>query len=136
LERTLTIVKPDAVKRNLVGTVLAAVEAGGLKIIGLKMTRLTEKTAGDFYHVHRGKDFFAKLTGYMRSGPIVVAVVEGEGAIARLRSICGATDPAVAAPGTIRASYGVSLTMNSIHASDSAASARDEIGFFFPDLVL
>ncbi|MFZ1946977.1 MAG: nucleoside-diphosphate kinase [bacterium] len=135
MERTLTIIKPDAVERNLVGTILAAVEAGGLKIVGLKMTGLTDKTAGDFYQVHRGKDFFEKLAAYMSSGPIVVAVVEGDDAIARLRSICGATDPAAAAPGTIRASHGVNLTMNSVHASDSVASARYEIGFFFPEMV-
>lgn len=135
MERTLTIIKPDAVERNLVGTILAAIEVAGLKIVGLRMTRLTVGTAGDFYHVHRGKDFFEKLTRYMSSGDIVVAVVEGEGAIGRLRSVCGATDPAVAAAGTIRAAYGVNLTMNSIHASDSSASASDEIGFFFPDLV-
>jgi nucleoside-diphosphate kinase len=98
------------------------------------MTLLTDATAGDFYLVHKGKDFYGKLTTYMSSGRIVAAAVEGEDAVKRVRQLCGVTDPALAAPGTIRATYGVNLTMNSVHASDSPASARGEVAFFFPQL--
>jgi nucleoside-diphosphate kinase len=133
VERTLFIVKPDAVERSLIGKIIGMVEDDGLKIGAMRMTQLSVRTAGDFYHVHRGKDFFDKLVTYMSSGRIVVVVVEGEDAIKRLRRVCGSTDPAVAQPGTIRATYGVNLTMNSVHASDAAATARDEVSFFFTD---
>jgi nucleoside-diphosphate kinase len=134
LERTLFIVKPDAVERHLVGKILTAVEDGGLSVAALRMTRLTDRTAGEFYHVHTGKPFFAGLVEYMTSGPVVAGVAEGDDAIKRLRAVCGATDPAAAQAGTIRATFGVSLRMNSIHASDSPASAAEEIKFFFPEL--
>lgn len=134
MEKTLFIVKPDAVERNLVGRIAAMVEEGGLAIVALRMTRLTKTSAGDFYEVHRGKEFYDRLVAYMTSGRIVAGVAEGEDAIKRLRAICGATDPASAAPGTVRATYGVNLTKNSIHASDSPATAREEVKFFFPDL--
>jgi nucleoside-diphosphate kinase len=134
LERTLFIVKPDAVGRNLVGKIISMVEEAGLRVIALRMTRLSDQKAGEFYGVHRGKEFFANLVTYMTSGNIVAGVVEGKDAIARLRAVCGATDPASAAPGTIRATYGVGLTKNSIHASDSPVTARQEVGFFFEDL--
>ena len=135
MEKTLFIVKPDAVGRNLVGRIIAAIEQGGLTVVALKMTRLTETSAGDFYHVHKGKEFYGRLVEYMTSDRIVAGVAEGDGAIARLRAICGATDPAAAAPGTVRATYGVDLTKNSIHASDAPATAREEVRFFFPDIV-
>jgi nucleoside-diphosphate kinase len=134
VERTLFIVKPDAVERGLVGTIIAAVEREGLRIAALKMVFLTGATAGDFYLVHKGKDFFQRLTEYMSSGRIVAVAVEGEDAVKRLRRLCGTTDPAMAAPGTIRAAYGVNLTMNSVHASDSPTTARTEVAFFFPEI--
>jgi nucleoside-diphosphate kinase len=134
VERTLFIVKPDAVERGLVGTIIAAVEREGLRIAALKMVLLTGAAAGDFYLVHRGKDFFQRLTEYMSSGRIVAVAVEGEDAVKRLRRLCGATDPAMAAPGTIRAAYGVNLTMNSVHASDSPTTALTEVAFFFPEI--
>lgn len=134
MEKTLFIVKPDAVERSLVGKILAAVEGSGLVIVELRMTRLDRTQAGNFYHVHTGKPFFEGLVEYMTSGRIVAGVAEGEDAIKRLREICGATDPGAARPGTIRATYGVNLRMNSIHASDSSASAGEEIRFFFPEI--
>ena len=134
MERTLFIVKPDAVERNLVGKIVAMVEESGLVLVALRMTRLSGESAGAFYHVHTGKPFFAKLVEYMTSGRIVTGVAEGEDAIKILRSISGATDPAQAEAGTIRATFGVNLRMNSIHASDSPASAAEEIKFFFPEL--
>jgi nucleoside-diphosphate kinase len=134
VERTLFIIKPDAVGRSLIGSILSCVEETGLKVRGLRMTRLSETEVGDFYHVHRGKPFYENLVSYMISGDCVVVVVEGENAIARLRRICGVTDPSVAAEGTIRSAFGINLTMNSVHASDSPASAAEEVRFFFPDL--
>ena len=134
MERTLFIVKPDAVERALVGRILAMIEEAGLKLVRLRMASLDGGSAGDFYQVHKGKPFFDKLVAYMTSGRIVAGVVEGDDAIKHLRSVCGATDPSAAAAGTIRATYGVNLTMNSIHASDSPASASYEIKFFFADL--
>jgi nucleoside-diphosphate kinase len=134
LERTLFIVKPDAVERQLVGRIIAMIEDAGLVIAGLRIARLTGETAGAFYHVHTGKPFFQKLVEYMMSGRVVAGVAEGDDAIKRLRSVCGATDPAAAERGTIRATFGVTLRMNSIHASDSPGSAIEEIKFFFPDL--
>lgn len=131
MEKSLFIIKPDAVERNLTGKIVAMIEESGLRIVALRMTALTERTAADFYNVHRGKEFFDNLVKYMTSGGIVAGVVEGEDAIKRLRAICGATDPASAAPGTIRAAFGVSLTKNSIHASDGPATADCETKFFF-----
>lgn len=126
--------KPDAVRRDLVGRILGRVEGGGLKLVALRMTQLSRKKACDFYHVHQGKEFFENLTTYMSSGRCVVAVAEGEDAITRLRAICGLTDPSKAAEGTIRADFGLDVTMNSVHASDSPVSAEEEVRFFFPDL--
>ena len=134
MERTLLIVKPDAVRRNHVGRVLSLVEEGGLGIVAMRMTQLSPDKAGAFYHMHKGKPFYGKLTSYMSSGKCVVVVVEGDGAITALREICGATDPSSAAEGTIRATFGINVTMNSVHASDSPASAEEEVRFFFPDL--
>jgi nucleoside-diphosphate kinase len=134
VEKTLFIVKPDAVERSLIGRIVGAIEEGGLAIVALRMTLLTRQSAGEFYRVHKGKEFYGKLVEYMTSGRIVAGVAEGSDAIRRLRGICGATDPASAAPGTVRATYGVTLTKNSIHASDAPATAREEVKFFFPDL--
>jgi len=134
MDRTLFIIKPDAVRRNHVGRILNAVEQNGLRIRGMRMITLTGEQAGRFYHVHKGKVFYDKLVDYMSSGACVAVALESEDAISRLRRICGATDPAEADEGTIRASFGINVTMNSVHASDSPASARDELHFFFPDL--
>ena len=135
MERSLFIVKPDAVRRNLIGRILTFVEEAGIEVIAMKMVHLTEDQARGFYKVHEGKDFLDQLAEYMSSGKCVVTVLESDGVIERVRSICGKTDPADAAEGTIRATFGVNLTMNSVHASDSSASANYEIGFFFPDMV-
>ena len=134
MDRTLFIIKPDAVRRNHVGRILHEVERNGLRIRGMRMITLTGEQAGRFYRVHKGKGFYDKLIDYMSSGACVVVALEGEDAISRLRGICGATDPAEAEDGTIRASFGINVTMNSVHASDSPASAADELHFFFPDL--
>jgi nucleoside-diphosphate kinase len=134
MEMTLFIIKPDAVRRNQVGAILRTVEKAGLRIARLRMLELTVDQAAKFYQVHKGKGFYDKLVAYMSSGRCVVAALEGAEAITRLRSICGATDPAVAARGTIRASFGINVTMNSVHASDSPVSAAYELAFFFPEL--
>ncbi len=134
MERSLFIVKPDAVERNLIGRILSFMESAGLKIVGLKMLHMTPEVAAGFYRVHEGKDFYDKLVEYMSSGRSVVVVLEGEEAINRIRKICGATDPSKADEGTIRAAFGVSITRNSVHASDSNASAEQEVPYFFPDL--
>lgn len=135
LERTLIIIKPDAVRRKLTGRIISFIEENGLRVIGMKMTRLSEERAGAFYAVHREKEFYKNLVSYMTSGECVPAAVEGDDAIKRVRALCGNTDPSKAEKDTIRASYGLSVTMNSIHASDSPTTAREEVGFFFPDLV-
>jgi nucleoside-diphosphate kinase len=123
------------VGRKLTGRIISFIEEHGLRIIGMRMTRLSREEAGRFYAVHREKDFFEKLVSYMTSGECIVAAVEGDDAIRRVRGLCGNTDPSKAEKGTIRADYGLNITMNSIHASDSARTAHEEVGFFFPDLV-
>ena len=134
MERTLFIIKPDAVRRNHIGRILSFVEEAGMQVVAMRMVRLSADDARGFYHVHEGKDFYDTLAEYMSSGRCVVAVIEGDGVINRLRGVCGATDPSAATEGTIRATFGISLTMNSVHASDSPASAQEEVRFFFPDL--
>ena len=131
LERTLTILKPDAVAASLTGTVLARLEQSGFKIIGLKRLRLSATQAEGFYFVHRERPFFQSLVRFMSEGPIIVAVLEGESAITRLRDLMGATDPAKAAEGTIRKQYAASIERNVIHGSDALETARFEIGYFF-----
>ncbi len=131
MERTLVIVKPDGVKKNLIGEVIRRFETEGLKVVGLKMIRLSKEAAQGFYHVHKDKPFFESLTDFMSEGPIVVMVLEGEGAIERVREIMGATDPKKAAPGTIRALYGDNIQENIVHGSDSPESASFEIPYFF-----
>lgn len=132
MERTLLILKPDAVERGLIGRILAKVEEAGLKIVRLNMVRLTPDRAGEFYSVHASRPFFKDLVAYMSSGPVVACVIEAESAITRVRELMGATNPANAAPGTIRAEFAVDIQTNSVHGSDSPESAAGEIPFFFP----
>lgn len=130
-ERTLSIIKPDAVAKNAIGGINARLEEAGLRIIGMRMTRLSEDEARKFYAVHKGKPFFNGLVKFMCSGPVVVQVLEGEGAIRRNREVMGATNPAEAAPGTIRAHFADSIDENAVHGSDAPETAREEIAFFF-----
>ncbi|OLQ86480.1 nucleoside-diphosphate kinase [Vibrio ponticus] len=133
LERTFSIVKPDAVKRNLVGEIYNRIEKAGLSIVAAKMVHLNDEQASGFYAEHEGKEFFPALKEFMTSGPIMVQVLEGEDAIARYRELMGKTNPEEAACGTIRADYALSMRYNSVHGSDSPASAEREIAFFFPE---
>ena len=131
IERTLAIVKPDAVGRGLVGEILARIHKVGFQIIAIKSLRLTKAEAEGFYAVHRGKPFFAPLTEFMSSGKVVAMVLEAENAIARWRDTMGATDPAKAAPGTIRREFGTDIQNNCTHGSDAPDTATFEIGYFF-----
>ena len=131
VEITLSIIKPDAVGRNLIGEILKRFEAAGLKIVAGKLVRLTSDRAQAFYAVHKERPFFASLCAYMSSGPIFVSVLEGEGAITKNRDIMGATDPVKAAPGTIRRDWGQDVEQNAVHGSDGAETAAMEIAFFF-----
>ena len=133
VERTLSIIKPDATRRNITGSITAALEGGGLRVVAQKRLRLNREQAERFYEVHRQRPFFDGLVAFMTSGPVVVQVLEGEDAIARNRDIMGATDPAKAAPGTIRALHGESVEANSVHGSDGADTARQEVAFFFTE---
>ena len=134
IQRTLSIIKPEAVARNLIGAILQKFEQGGLKIVAARMIRLDKKKAESFYAVHKERPFFSSLTTYMSSGPVLVTVLEGEEAIAKNREIMGATDPAKAAEGTIRRLWGVDVEQNSVHGSDGPETAAQEIAFFFkPD---
>ncbi|MGB9667796.1 MAG: nucleoside-diphosphate kinase [Thermosulfidibacteraceae bacterium] len=134
MERTLAIIKPDAVSRNLIGKIVAMIEEAGIKIVAMKMLKLTKEEAECFYYVHREKPFFDSLTDFMSSGPIVVLVLEGEEVISRWRKLMGATDPAKAEDGTIRKLYGIDVEKNSVHGSDSPESAKYEISYFFSSL--
>ncbi len=136
IERTLSIIKPDATKRNLTGKIAAKFEEAGLRIVASKRIHLTVEQAGDFYDVHRARPFFGELTEFMASGPVVVQVLEGEGAIQKNRDVMGATNPADAAPGTIRAEFAESVGENSVHGSDAPETAKEEISFFFSGLEL
>jgi len=131
VERTLSIIKPDAVGRKLIGEILRRFESAGLKVAAGKLLRLMPERARDFYAVHKERPFFESLCTYMSSGPIFVSVLEGESAIARNREIMGATDPAKAAPGTIRKDWGKDVEQNAVHGSDSPDTAATEIAFFF-----
>ena len=135
-ERTLSIVKPDAVRKHKIGEILARFEAGGLRVVAAKFMRLSVEDAGRFYVVHRDKPFYQSLTEFMSSGPIFVNVLEGQDAIATARTIMGATDPAKAAAKTIRQDFGTDVEKNAVHGSDAADTARWEIGFFFGQLDL
>lgn len=132
LERTLSIIKPDAVKKNAIGRILARFEAAGLKIVAARMMQLSRAEAEGFYAVHRERPFFRDLVEFMTSGPVLVQVLEGENAIARNRDLMGATDPKKAAPGTIRADFAQSIDANAVHGSDSPETAKTEVAYFFP----
>ena len=136
IERTLCIVKPDAVAAGQVGKILARLEGAGFRIVALQMRRLSPPEAEGFYHVHRERPFFNSLVDFMASGPCVPMVLEAESAIARLREIMGATDPAKAAAGTLRKDFAASIEANAVHGSDAAETARFEIGYFFPGIEL
>ena len=136
MERTLAIVKPDAVGRNLIGEIIRRAEAAGLRVAAARFLRLSKREAEGFYAVHRERPFFASLTDYMSSGPLMVVVLEGEDAIARWRGLMGATDPAKADGGTIRKDLGLSVERNATHGSDAADTARTEIAYFFSALDL
>jgi nucleoside-diphosphate kinase len=133
IERTLSIIKPDATRRNITGKINAAFEAAGLRIVAQKRLRLSLERAQAFYAVHKERPFYGDLCAFMTSGPVVAQVLEGEGAVAKNREVMGATNPADAAPGTIRAEYAESLEANSVHGSDAPETAATEIAFFFED---
>jgi len=133
VERTFSIIKPDATKRNLTGAVNAIIEKAGLRIVAQKRVRITREQAETFYGVHRARPFFGELVEFMTSGPVVVQVLEGEGAIAKYRDAMGATDPKKAADGTIRKTHALSIGENSVHGSDAPETAATEIKFFFTD---
>lgn len=131
VERTLSIIKPDAVSKNVIGAIYSRFEQAGLKIVASRMMHLTQREAEGFYEVHRARPFFKDLVGFMISGPVVVQVLEGENAVLKHRDIMGATDPKKAAPGTIRADFADSIDENSVHGSDSLENAVGEIAYFF-----
>lgn len=134
IERTLSIIKPDAVAKNVIGQIDARFEAAGLKIVAMRMQHLSRAEAEQFYAVHQGKPFFGELVEFMTSGPVVLQVLEGEGAIAKNRELMGATDPKKAAPGTIRADFASSIDANAVHGSDAPETAAVEVSFFFPGM--
>ncbi len=133
MERSLVLVKPDAMQRGLAGSIIARFEAAGLKLVALKMLHMDKALAGRHYAIHQGKPFFANLVSYITSSPIVAAVFEGDNAVAAIRKIMGATDPAKAEPGTIRGDYGMDIERNSTHGSDSRENAINEIALFFTE---
>jgi nucleoside-diphosphate kinase len=132
LERTLSIIKPDAVKKNVIGQILARFEAAGLRVVAARMMFLSRAEAEGFYAVHRGRPFFNDLVEFMTSGPVLVQVLEGDNAIAKNRELMGATDPRKAAKGTIRADFADSIDANAVHGSDGTDTAKTEIAYFFP----
>lgn len=134
VERTLSIIKPDAVAKNVIGQIYSRFENAGLKIVAARMTQLSRREAEGFYAVHRERPFFKDLVDFMVSGPVVVQVLEGENAIAKNRELMGATDPKKADKGTIRADFADSIDANAVHGSDAAETAKVEIAYFFPEL--
>jgi nucleoside-diphosphate kinase len=136
IERTLSIIKPDAVRKNLIGRILARFEAAGLRIVAARMMQLSRAEAEAFYAVHRERPFFRDLVEFMTSGPIMVQVLEGEGAIMKNRDLMGATDPKKAAAGTIRADFAESIDANAVHGSDGVETAHAEVAFFFPTMTI
>jgi len=136
IERTLSIIKPDAVRKNLIGKILTRFEGAGLRIMAARMMRLSRAEAEAFYAVHRERAFFRDLVEFMTSGPIMVQVLEGEGAIMLNRDLMGATDPKMAAPGTIRADFAESIDANAVHGSDGVDTAGAEVAFFFPAMTI
>jgi len=131
LERTLSIIKPDAVAKNFIGQIISRFEKGGLRIVAAKMLRLSKTQAEQFYAIHKERPFFGALVGFMSSGPVLVQVLEGNNAVAQNRQIMGATNPKEAAPGTIRADFAESIDHNAVHGSDSVDNAAQEVAFFF-----
>ena len=134
LERTLSIIKPDAVAKNVIGQIYARFEAAGLKIVAARMVHLSRAEAEAFYSVHKGRPFFNDLVGFMVSGPVMVQALEGSNAVLKNRDLMGATDPKKAAPGTIRADFADSIDANAVHGSDAVETAATEVAFFFPGL--
>lgn len=130
-ERTLSIIKPDAVGKNVIGKIYSKFEAAGLKIIGAKMVHLSKDRAGEFYAVHKGRPFYDELVEFMSSGPVMVSCLEGDNAVALHREVMGATNPANAAPGTVRAEFADSVGENAVHGSDALDTAKEEVAFFF-----
>ncbi|ABS26384.1 nucleoside-diphosphate kinase [Anaeromyxobacter sp. Fw109-5] len=135
-ERTLSIIKPDGVEKGVIGQVIARFEKAGLKPIAMKMTHLSQAEAEGFYAVHKARPFFNDLVKFMTSGPVVLMVLEGEGAVAKNREIMGATDPAKAAAGTIRKDFASNIEKNTVHGSDSAENAKIEVSYFFPETAI
>jgi len=133
IERTFSIIKPDAVAKNVIGEIYARFEKAGLQVIAARMEHLTAEKAGDFYAVHKERPFYNDLISFMTSGPVIVQVLEGENAIAKNREVMGATNPADAAPGTIRADFAETIDENAVHGSDGVETAKAEIAFFFAD---
>ncbi len=133
LERTISIIKPDAVAKNVIGEIYSRFEKAGLKVIAAKMMQLTEEKAGEFYAVHKERPFYGELVAFMTSGPVMVQVLEGENAIAKHREVMGATNPKEAAAGTIRADFADSIDENAVHGSDGADTAKAEMAFFFSE---
>lgn len=133
VERTISIIKPDAVAKNVIGEIYARFEKAGLSIVAAKMMQLSKEQAGAFYEVHKERPFYNDLVSFMTSGPVMVQVLEGENAIAKNREVMGATNPAEAAPGTIRADFASSIDENAVHGSDAPETASAEIAFFFKD---
>ncbi|HUH93521.1 MAG TPA: nucleoside-diphosphate kinase [Casimicrobiaceae bacterium] len=134
VERTLSIIKPDAVAKNVIGEIYSRFERAGLRVVAARMMWLARPDAEGFYAVHRGRPFFADLVEFMTSGPVMIQVLEGENAIAKNRDLMGATDPRQAAPGTIRADFARSIDANAVHGSDGPETARVEVAYFFPTL--
>ncbi len=134
IERTLSIIKPDAVKKNVIGQIISRFEKAGLKVIACRMEMLSKERAGQFYHVHRDRPFFGELVEYMTSGPVLAMTLEGKDAVALNRKLMGATDPKKAEAGTIRADFAESISANAVHGSDSPENSAIEIAFFFPEL--
>lgn len=134
IEQTLSIIKPDAVAKNVIGQIYSRFESNGLKIVAAKMRWLSSREAGEFYAVHKERPFYRDLVDFMASGPVIAQVLEGENAIAKNRELMGATDPKKAEPGTIRADFAESIDANAVHGSDAPDTARTEIAFFFPEL--
>jgi nucleoside-diphosphate kinase len=134
IEQTLSIIKPDAAAKNVIGKIYSRFESNGLKVVAAKMVWLSPQEAGEFYAVHKARPFYGDLVTFMTSGPVMVQVLEGEDAIAKNRDLMGATDPKKAAPGTIRADFASSIDANAVHGSDGPETAKTEIAFFFPQM--